>query len=297
MDKIKAAILGSGNIGMNLLYKIKKSPILECSYLVGRNPDSVNLKKAKEMGYNVSADSIQALVDHAESFDIIFDATTAESHIENKRIFQTLNKYVVDLTPSKNGIFCIPCLNKEESIKQQEVNMVTCGGQSMVPIATAITGTGCHVSYLETISTISSISAGEGTRSNIDEYIETTSDALKIFTGVEHTKAMIILNPSEPPILMRNTLYAVADDFNLPKITKAVAEMEERIKFYVPGYQVIVKPVFFADNIITVSAQVEGTGDFLPAFAGNLDIITCAGLNIAEAFAYGIIKKSFAFGG
>lgn len=286
MEKVNVAILGSGNIGMNLLLKIKKSKILNCAILAGRNPKSPNLTYAKNIGVLTSANSIDALIEYKESYDIIFDATSVESHISNKDIFCDLNKFVINLTPSKVGKLCIPCLNMEQCLQSKEVNMVTCGGQSIIPIAKAIVDTNCNISYIEAISTISSVSAGIGTRDNIDEYIETTSQALRMFSGVNNTKVMIVINPAEPPILMRNTLYVVANDFNIKEINKTVSEMEKRIQYYVPGYKIIVPPTKFTDNIIAITIQVEGSGDFLPSFAGNLDIMTCASINVAEAFAY-----------
>lgn len=276
---------------MNLLYKIRRSNVLECSYFLGRDPNSENLLEAKKKGYRTSAKSIEAIKEEPDCCDIVFDATSAEAHIGHAPILKELNKYVVDLTPSLVGKMCIPCLNSTECLDVSNVNMITCGGQSMVPLAYAITRANKNVKYLETTSTISSISAGPGTRANIDEYISTTSKALQQFTGVKNTKAMIVLNPAEPPIIMRNTLYALMDNPDLEAITEEVNKMEHCLEEYVPGFKVIVPPTLFDKNIVAVTAQVEGVGDFLPAYAGNLDIITCAGIEIAEQYARNIICR------
>ena len=192
---------------------------------------------------------------------------------------------------------CVPCLNSNECIQYDNVNMVTCGGQAVVPIAFAITNVVSDVKYIEMVSTISSNSAGTGTRENIDEYIQTTTLALKQFTNVPKTKAMLVLNPAVPPIIMRNTLYVVADKFDLNKVKKSVILMEKRIQEYVPGYKIILYPVILTNNILTLTIQVEGSGDYLPQYAGNLDIITCAAIEIAEKKAREIlcIERSYPF--
>lgn len=291
MEKIRCAIIGSGNIGMNLLYKIRRSHVLECSLFVGRNEKSENLREAGRMGVNVAANSTQALIDQSDLYEIVFDATTAEAHRIAAPLLKRMGKHVIDLTPSKVGKLCVPCLNWQDCLGEMNVNMVTCGGQSMVPLAYALTRACPQTTYLETVSTISSASAGTGTRENIDEYILTTRQALQEFAGGmpggdgRKTKAMIVLNPADPPIIMRNTLYAMAEDPDLEEIGKSVGEMAEVIQSYVPGFQIMVNPVLLQEGIIAVTAQVEGAGDFLPAYAGNLDIITCAGIEMAEHYA------------
>jgi acetaldehyde dehydrogenase len=291
MDKVSCAIIGSGNIGMNLLYKIRKSKLLECTLLVGRNASSPNLLEAKEKGYFVSAESNQALIKYEKMYDIIFDATTAESHKILSPILNKLDKFSVDLTPSKVGKLCIPCLNKEECLKEKDVNMVTCGGQSMVPIAVALKKACPQIKYFEVIATISSASAGAGTRGNIDEYIITTQQALRELTKVDAVKAMIVLNPAKPPVTMRNTLYARVDNPDMNTVLKAVSEMESNLQQYVPGFKIIVLPTLMKENIIAVTVQVEGTGDYLPEYAGNLDIITCAALEMAEYYASDMLER------
>ena len=291
MKKVNCAIIGSGNIGMNLLYKIRKSKTLNCNLLIGRNPDSKNLIEAKEKGYFVSAESISALTKYEGMYEIIFDATTAENHRIIAPILDKMQKIVIDLTPSKIGKLCIPSLNAEECLSVNDVNMVTCGGQSTVPIAAAMKNVCLDIRYFEVVATIASASAGAGTRENIDEYIYTTSQALSEFTGVNHTKAMIVLNPADPPIVMRNTLYAIAKEYDIDLLKESVSKMEKIIRGYVPGFSVIVPPTAIKRDIITVTVQVEGSGDFLPRYAGNLDIITCAGIEMAELYAYNINEK------
>lgn len=291
MEKIKCAIIGPGNIGMNLLYKIKRSTILECTLFVGRNEKSKNLLSAQKMGFRTSAESVQALIDNADDYEIVFDATTAESHKTTASILKKLGKYAIDLTPSKVGRLCVPCLNWKQCVNEKNVNMVTCGGQSMVPLARALVEACPQTTYIESVSTISSKSAGPGTRANIDDYIETTGQALREFTGIHNTKAMIVLNPAEPPIIMRNTLYAIADKPDIFMIRENVYEMTRLIEKYVPGFRMIVEPTFLKENIIATTVSVEGCGDFLPRYAGNLDIITCAAIEMAEHYACKLLEE------
>lgn len=290
MDKIKVAIIGSGNIGMDLLYKIKRSKVLECEWLIGRNPKSENLKLAKKMGYKVSAKGIQTIIENPDCCDIVFDATSADAHISHAAVLKRLKKYTVDLTPARVGCLCVPCLNGDRCMDKENVNMVTCGGQAIVPMAYAVTSVIPDVEYVEMVSTIASGSAGAGTRANIDEYIHTTTLALKQFTQVERTKAMMVLNPAIPPITMRNTLYIVSRKIDLPKVTKSVERMEKIIQDYVPGYRIIVSPTMLQEDILTITIQVEGSGDYLPRYAGNLDIITCAAIEIAEKKARELLR-------
>lgn len=291
MERVSCAIIGPGNIGMDLLYKIRKSKLLECSLLVGRNEHSNNLREAKRKGYFTSAESTKALKKYKDMYDIVFDATTAESHRLIAPILRKLNKFAIDLTPSKAGKFCVPCLNKIECLGEVNVNLVTCGGQSMVPIAYALKEACPQISYFEVTSTIASASAGPGTRANIDDYIMTTRQALLEFTKVASAKAMIVLNPAKPPMVMRNTLYAMAENPNMSLIMEKVSQMEQLLRQYVPGFQIVVSPTLLKDNIIAVTAQVRGSGDYLPSYAGNLDIITCAALEMAECYASYILES------
>lgn len=237
--KIKVAIIGTGNIGTDLLVKTSRSPLLECSLFAGRNMDSPGMRFAASRGVRISDQSIKAIANDPACCEIVFDATSASIHLEHAPVLRTLHKFTIDLTPSKIGRMCIPVINAEACLKEPNVNLVTCGGQAMVPLACAISRVHPEVEYIEVVASISSRSAGPGTRANIDEFTQTTKDALLHFTGVSKAKTIIILNPAEPPILMRNTIYAVIRQPDIEALRLAVRQMEEQIQSYVPGYQVI----------------------------------------------------------
>ena len=282
--KTKVAIIGTGNIGADLLVKIQRSSFLECSLFAGRNQDSPGMRFAASLGVRVSDQSIQAITDDPECCEIVFDATSASIHLAHAPILKELGKFAIDLTPSKIGRMCIPVINAEACLNESNVNLVTCGGQATVPLAYAISRVHPDVDYIEVVASISSRSAGPGTRANIDEFTQTTKDALLHFTGVPKAKTIIILNPADPSILMRNTVYAIIPNPDMEAIRLAVKQMEKKIQCYVPGYQVIMEPVF-ENGRVTTMVQVTGLGDYLPPYSGNLDIITCAAVHIAEMFA------------
>lgn len=283
MDKIKVGIIGTGNIGSDLLMKVQKSEYLECGIFAGHNPYSDGIRRAQEMGVPTTFDSVRYIEDHPECCQIVFDATSAKVHEYNAPILKRLGKYTLDLTPAHVGKFCVPVVNLEEAMEQDNVNLITCGGQATIPIACALSSVS-KVNYLEIVAAIASKSAGIGTRNNIDEFTQTTKEALTELSGIKNTKAIIILNPAEPPITMHNTVYALIDNPDMDKITEAVREMERKIKLYVPGYKIIVGPIYENGRVTTI-LEVTGSADFLPAYAGNLDIITCAAVNIAETYA------------
>lgn len=284
MKKTKVGIIGTGNIGTDLLYKILKSDILECSIFSGRDPESKGIKRAESLGIKTSSDSIRAIEDDPSICDIVFDATSAKAHSINAPILKKLGKFVIDLTPSRIGGMCIPAINLNEAIKTDNVNMVTCGGQASVPIAKALMETHPEIEYIEVVASISSKSAGSGTRANIDEYTQATKDAIELFSGVKKAKAIIILNPAEPPILMNNTIYAKIENPNLEKIKENIFKVEAEIRKYVPGYRIALGPVFEKGRL-TIMIEVVGAGDYLPRYSGNLDIITCAAVQVAEEHA------------
>ena len=284
MSKVKVAIIGTGNIGTDLLVKIQRSSILVCSLFAGRNYDSPGMRFAANIGVTISDQSIDAIIADPDCCDIVFDATSAAVHLVHAPILKGLSKFTIDLTPSLVGEMCIPVINLEECLTKDNVNMVTCGGQATVPIAYAIASVHPETEYFEIAASISSKSAGPGTRSNIDEFTQTTKDALIKFTGVKNAKAIITLNPANPPVLMHNTIYALIDNPNMPAIIRAVKDMEKRIQEYVPGYRVTLDPVY-ENGRITTMVTVVGLGDFLPEYSGNLDIITCAAVQIAEKYA------------
>lgn len=284
MEKIKVAIIGTGNIGSDLLMKIKKSEVLECALFAGRNPDSPGIRLAKQHGIPYSCNSIQAIEENPDCCEIVFDATSAQTHLYNAPILKSLGKFVLDLTPARVGKMCVPVINFKECLSEDNVNLITCGGQASVPIAYAISQVHPETKYIEIAATIASRSAGIGTRNNIDEFTQATKEALAHFSGVKNTKAIIILNPAEPPITMRNTIYAIVDNPDMEKIIAKVREIEKQIQQYVPGYHIVLEPVH-ENGRITTSVEVLGSGDYLPEYAGNLDIITCASIKIAEEYA------------
>ncbi|WP_336636198.1 acetaldehyde dehydrogenase (acetylating) [Lysinibacillus fusiformis] len=283
-SKIKVAIIGSGKIGTDLLVKTIRSKYLECSLFVGRNINSEGIKKAIDLGVNVSDQSINALIDNPNEFDIVFDATSAEDHKYHASILKEMNKFVIDMTPAKIGTMCIPSVNLNEALSENNVNMVTCGGQASIPIAYAIGKSHSNVDYIEVISSISSKSAGAATRLNLDEYIETTELGLKQFSNAKRTKALLNLNPVEPCIDMQTTIFAKVQNPNIEKLNEELCELITNITRYVPGYNIIVPPMIENEKIV-VMVKVKGLGDYLPEYAGNLDIINCAGIAIAEEYA------------
>ncbi len=282
VKKIKVGIIGTGNIGSDLLMKVLKSDKLECGIFAGWNPDSVGIARAKQLGVRTTAESINYIKKHPDCCDIVFDATSARVHLDNAPILKELNKFTLDLTPAHVGKFCVPAVNLEDAMNLQNVNLVTCGGQATVPLAYAISKCS-KVKYLEIVATIASKSAGKGTRDNIDEFTQTTKEALMELGGIKNAKAIIVLNPAEPPITMRNTVYAIIDDPDLSVITEEVRKMEKKIQEYVPGYRVILGPIYDNGRLV-ISIEVTGSGDFLPTYAGNLDIVTCAAVRIAEQY-------------
>ncbi len=282
-NKIKVGIIGTGNIGTDLLMKVIRSDILECGIFAGHSLDSKGIAKAKNLNIPVTYDSIKYIEENPECCQIVFDATSAKVHEKNAPILKKLKKYAIDLTPAHVGLFCVPQVNLDAAIEQDNVNCVTCGGQATIPIAKALSSI-AEVKYLEIVATIASKSAGIGTRNNIDEFTQTTKEALLELGGVKQAKAIIILNPAEPPITMHNTIYALIDKPDMKAIKKAVNHVEKELQKYVPGYKVTLGPIY-ENNRVTTSIEVTGSADFLPPYAGNLDIITCAAIEIAENYS------------
>jgi len=286
LKKTKVAIIGTGNIGTDLLMKIRRSEVLECGIFAGRNIDSSGMIYAKDRGFPITDESISYIENNPDCCEIVFDATSAAVHRINAPILKKLNKFVIDLTPAHVGSFCIPAINWKEGVKQQNINMVTCGGQATVPIAYAISQIHPDIKYIEIVATIASKSAGAGTRANIDEFTQTTKEALIEFTKIKNAKAIITLNPAEPAITMHNTMYALIGNPNMPKIIEAVKNMERELQKYVPGYRILTGPIYENERL-TITIQVQGSGDYLPRYAGNLDIITCAAVEMAEKYVTG----------
>ena len=289
-NKLRVAVLGSGNIGSDLLSKIVRSEFLECTLFIGRSLSSRGIARAAAMGVPVSDKSIDAIVEEPEVCDLVFDATSALSHVRHAPILEKLGKLVVDLTPSNLGHMCVPAVNLEEALAHSNVNMVTCGGQATVPIAHAIGQVHGPVPYIEVVSQIASRSAGPATRINLDEYIENTERAVLAFSGCEHAKAILNLNPAQPPVDMQSTVFAKTDTPNLEALIPAIDEMVERIRQYVPGYTLIMPPSIENGRIV-VMVRVLGLGDYLPSYAGNLDIINCAAIAVAEGHAKRALRE------
>lgn len=290
MEKLQVAILGSGNIGTDLLMKIQRSDLLTVSRFIGKNKQSPNLRLAEEMGIKTSSRSITELKENPRCCDIVMDATSANAHVIHAPILEKLGVYTIDLTPSKIGKPCIPLINCEECLTIHNVNLITCGGQATIPIVYEICRICPNVEYIETVSTIAAKSAGKATRDNVDEFIETTSGALEQFTGVKNTKSIIVIDSSQPDINMRNTIYMRIPDIDLEKVKQAVRNVEGQLQTYVPGYNVVVGPTWFR-GVLAVTVEVCGQGDYLPGYAGNLDIITSAAIEVAEQYARCVLEK------
>jgi acetaldehyde dehydrogenase len=284
MKKLKVAILGSGNIGTDLLVKIERSEFLKCSMFIGRNLSSAGMTKAIDMGVRVSDKSINAIIEEPNDCDIVFDCTSAKDAVAHWKVLEKLEKFVVDLTPAKIGILCIPAVNLQEAIKHQNVNMVTCGGQASIPIAYVLGKTQKNIEYIEVVSSIASRSAGPATRLNLDEYVDTTELGVRTFSGVEKTKAILNLNPAQPCIDMQTTIFAKVKEANMDALKKELDVMVAQIKAYVPGYHILVNPIYENGRIV-VMVKALGLGDYLPKYAGNLDIINCAAIAVAEEYS------------
>ncbi|WP_216827402.1 acetaldehyde dehydrogenase (acetylating) [Alkalihalobacterium elongatum] len=284
MRKSKVAIIGSGNIGTDLMYKVERSDHLEMAIMVGIDPHSEGLLRAKQRGYEITDRGIEGLLELQDLFDIVFDATTAKAHLHHSQRLISLGKRVIDLTPAAIGPFVVPSVNLGEHIEAENVNMVTCGGQATIPIIYAINEV-CSVEYAEIVATVASKSAGPGTRANIDEFTRTTSRAIEKIGGAKKGKAIIILNPAEPPIIMRDTIHVLVDELGKEKeITLSIEKMVQNVQEYVPGYRMRGKPVFDG-NKVSVFIEVEGAGDFFPPYSGNLDIMTAAAARVGNEIA------------
>ena len=283
-NKLKVAILGTGNIGTDLLMKIHRSPVLECRLFAGRNLASPGMTKASLMGVAVTAKGVDSILELKNEIALVFDATSAEDHFKHAPLFEKAGIVAVDLTPAKVGEMCVPAVNLETCLNLPNVNMITCGGQASIPLAYAIAQANKQVEYIETVSSIASRSAGPATRINLDEYLYTTETGLALFSDCKHTKAIINLNPAQPCVHMQTTVMAKITNPDLVKTREKIAEVVSLIKQYVPGYQLILEPIIENGRLITM-VRVDGLGDYLPKYAGNLDIINCAAVAFAEAYA------------
>ena len=284
MQKLKVAILGSGNIGTDLLVKVLRSPVLECGAFIGRSLSSSGMAKAQSLGAFVSGESIQYIQKNPDCCDLVFDATSARDHELHALILAQLGKIAIDLTPAKIGQMCVPAVNMQACMKLTNINMVTCGGQASIPIAYALGQTQKEIEYIEVVSSIASRSAGPATRLNLDEYIHTTEEGVKLFSGALRTKAILNLNPAQPCINMQTTVLAKCAEPNLEALKPVLNRMVAAVHGYVPGYEILVGPTVENGRIV-VMVRVKGLGDYLPPYAGNLDIINCAAIAMAEEYA------------
>ena len=323
MKKVKCALIGPGNIGTDLLAKLQRSPVLEPVWMVGIDPESDGLKRAREMGLKTTAEGVDGLVPHmrADGVQIVFDATSAYVHAENSRKVNAQGALMIDLTPAAIGPYCVPPVNLKQLLgmppqgrsqggsspsgggvprsgapggpmSQMNVNMVTCGGQATIPMVAAVSRVQ-PVAYGEIVATVSSRSVGPGTRKNIDEFTRTTSAAVANVGGARQGKAIVVINPAEPPLMMRDTVYCeTAEEPDREAITASVKAMIAEVQKYVPGYRLKNGPTFDGRKV-AMFLEVEGLGDFLPVYAGNLDIMTAAGARTAEMFARAMLDGTF----
>jgi acetaldehyde dehydrogenase (acetylating) len=278
------AVLGSGNIGTDLMVKLRRSDVLDLTAVVGVDPASDGLRLAREQGIATSTGGAAWIAEHPDRAEIVFDATSAAAHRDHAAILTAAAVHCIDLTPAKLGPGIVPVVNLEALRTEPDVNLISCGGQATIPIVHAVSQV-TEVRYAEIVSTIASASAGPGTRQNIDEFTDTTARGLEEIGGARRGKAIIVLNPADPPLLMRNTVYCVIDvAADRDAITRSIRDAVDAVAAYVPGYRMTTEPVF-DDERVAVFLEVEGAGDYLPAYAGNLDIMTSAAVHVAERLA------------
>ncbi|MBP8640163.1 MAG: acetaldehyde dehydrogenase (acetylating) [Oscillospiraceae bacterium] len=288
MDKLKVAVIGPGNIGSDLMYKIKRSKYLEMSLMAGI-VESEGLRRAAAEGIPVSIEGVKAVCERSD-IKLAFDATSASAHMKNAPLLAAAGIIAVDLTPAAIGPYCVPAVNLDRLSTAPNINMVTCGGQATIPIVHAIDRV-AGAAYAEIVAAISSKSAGPGTRANMDEFTETTSKAIEVVGGADKGKAIIVLNPADPPILMTDTVIVRVKhpEVGFEAIRNSILQMAEQVQGYVPGYRLRVPPQMEGDKV-TVIVQVEGQGDFLPKYSGNLDIMNAAAVAAAEKIARRLLE-------
>ncbi|MCA9537665.1 MAG: acetaldehyde dehydrogenase (acetylating) [Myxococcales bacterium] len=281
---VPVALIGSGMIGTDLLVKLTRSPVLKPVLFVGRRPDSPGLLHAEKLGIKTSTGGLEALLADADNYEVVIDATSAPAHVRHWAALKPLGKKVIDMTPSNIGQMTVPAISPDGLAEHGNVNVVTCGGQASIPLAHAICQVMEEVRYIEIVASFSYHAAGPATKAHTDEYIEITQEALSHFTGCAHTKVIGIMNPARPPVDMQVTVSVMGERPDMERVTKAVRVMVAHIKGYVPGYSLVLEPTW-DHNRVVVSVRVVGRGDWLPTFAGNLDIINCAAIASAECYA------------
>ena len=282
--RVRCAILGSGNIGADLMVKLLRSEVLELVAMAGIDPASEGLARGRASGIKTCDNGIDGLLSLSPLPEIVFDATSAHSHLEHAPKLRAACIIAIDLTPAAVGEYVVPTVNIGERLGGDNFNLVTCGGQATIPIVAAVSRI-APVEYAEIVATIASASAGPGTRQNIDEFTQTTARGLERLGGARRGKAIIVLNPADPPIMMRDTIYVrFADGASHEEITASIRRMVREMQHYVPGYRMRAEPLY-EDNQVTVMLEVEGAGDFLPKYSGNLDIMTAAAVRVGEGTA------------
>jgi acetaldehyde dehydrogenase len=281
--RIPVAILGSGNIGTDLMYKIRRNPRFDLRLVAGIDPASDGLARARELGYATSADGVEAVL-AAKDIAIVFEATSAYAHKANASRFKAAGIFAVDLTPAKMGPSIVPSVNMSDDFTAMNVNLISCAAQATIPLVHAVSRT-TPVSYAEIAAGLSSRSVGPGTRQNVEEFASTTQNAIAAIGGAGKAKALVAINPADPPQIMRNTVYTmVTDDADDEAIKASVHAMVRQVQAYVPGYRLTMEPFRRGDHFM-VGVEVEGAGDYLPRYAGNLDIINAAAIAVAERYA------------
>jgi len=286
-----AAIVGSGNIASDLLVKLLRSEVIELRYMVGIDPESEGLRRAAQVGLETSADGVDWLLDRPDLPSLVFEATSARVHAANAPRYAAANICAVDLTPAVVGPYVVPSVNLLEHLDASNVNLITCGGQATIPIVHAVSRT-VPVAYAEIVASVASASAGPGTRANIDEFTRTTAHGVELIGGAEVGKAIIILNPAKPPLIMRDTIFcSLPPAADHAAIVASIEEMVATVQQYVPGYRLTAPPQFDTvanspyEERVAVFLEVEGAGDYLPPYSGNLDIMTAAAVKVGEELA------------